>query len=215
MSGRTSISSNSTVIRNKVIHRIFCRDPTLNCVPSKLNIFLRRLTNRLPKRFAFGNQNLRADDIDPSHFFGDSMFNLNTRVYLDKEEFAGVHIHQKLDGAGTLIVDMSANAQTQITYLVTLFLCQIWGGSALDHFLVATLNGTIALPQMHEIAILIAKYLHFHVPCTLDQTLQIAFAFAECSFRFTTPFEHLLGQFIRAGDWAHATPSTTPRRFEH
>ena len=59
---------------------------------------------------ALRNQNLRLDQIQPSHTFGHRMFNLNAGVNLDKVKFGCIDIHQKLDRTGIDVICRLAQA---------------------------------------------------------------------------------------------------------
>ena len=84
---------------------------------SQLDIFLTVFAGGHSQCLAFSDHNLRLHDINTGDLFGDRMFDLHTGVNLNKIKLVAVQIHQKLDGAGTFIADMSANLTSQITDL--------------------------------------------------------------------------------------------------
>ena len=91
-SGRT-VHLDAPVIRDKVILRVFGRDAALQRMTVQFHVVLRCTARGLDQRFAFGDQNLGAHNVDARNFFCHRMLDLHTRVHFDKEEFAAVHIH--------------------------------------------------------------------------------------------------------------------------
>ena len=58
----------------------------------------------MPIARALGDADLRLDDVDAGDLLGHRVLDLDARIDLDEVEFAGVGIHQELDGAGADIV---------------------------------------------------------------------------------------------------------------
>src|SRR5471032_2104764 len=109
------------------------------------------------QRRAGGDADLLAHDVDASDGFADGMFHLQPRVHFNEieaaifvEEFnrAGAQIAQSFQGAGADAADLVA-------------LLGVEGGAArfLPHFLVAALQRTIPLAQMHDMAMAVGQNL--------------------------------------------------------
>ena len=62
--------------------------------------------------FALSDQDLRLNDVDACHLFGDSMFDLHAGVHFDEIELGRVHIHQKFNRARAFIAHMGTDAPT-------------------------------------------------------------------------------------------------------
>jgi hypothetical protein len=58
---------------------------------------------------AFENPDLRLDDIQARHLFGDCMLHLNARIDLDEIEGACLSVHQEFDRASADVVGRLAD----------------------------------------------------------------------------------------------------------
>ncbi len=76
------------------------------------NILLRQhAAIRVANTRALCDSDLRFDDIDPSHFLGHRMFNLDSRIDLDEVERTTIAIHEELDS--TRIAVFGSLGETQ------------------------------------------------------------------------------------------------------
>ncbi len=98
---------------------------------------------------------------------------------------------------------------------LALLLGQVRCRRTLDDLLVAALDGTVALEQMHDIAMGIAQNLAFDVTGTLDQLFEIDLVLAERGHRLALGFGHFRGQILRVANGAHAAPAAAPGCLEH
>ena len=110
---------------------------------------------------------------------------------------------------------MGADLLSKSANFSPLGLSQIGGRRALDNFLVAALNGAIALIEVINIAKFIAQDLHFNMACTLDHPLQIALTIAKGRLCFTPAFQNFLFQFLGIMYRTHAAPTAAPAGFQH
>ena len=65
---------------------------------------------QLWQRLTRGDSHLTLDQVDIGDFFGDRVLDLNARVHLDEDVFAGVWadgVNQEFDGSSVLIADCS------------------------------------------------------------------------------------------------------------
>ena len=102
---------------------------------------------------ALGDPDLRLHDVEAGHDLGHGVLDLDARVDLDEVEGAGVGIHQELDRAGADIVGGAADLERRLAQGRAALLVEIGGGRALDHLLVAALDGAVALEQVDQVAV--------------------------------------------------------------
>src|SRR5688572_33411518 len=113
------------------------------------------------------------------------MLDLQARVHLEKVERAGL-IDQELDRARVVIPGGACDLNGRFSHPLaqsgrayrerrrTLF----------DHFLVTPLKRALALAKVYQVAMLIAEHLHFNMPRSHDQLLDVDFSAAERAFCF-------------------------------
>ena len=93
---------------------MFSIDTALNGMAGKRDVFLCKRQG-----MSSGNSDLLAHQINPGNGFGDWVFNLQSGVHFDKEEFA--ILKQKLHGAYTKIAHfasgLSRNGADFVTHL--------------------------------------------------------------------------------------------------
>ena len=107
--------------------------------------------------------NLRPHQIDTRHHFRDRVLHLNAWVHLDEEPFLGIHVVQELHGAGIVVLDVLGQFHGGRAKLATHGFIQRHAGGNLHYLLVPPLHGTIALVQVHHVAVLVAQNLHFNM----------------------------------------------------
>jgi len=91
----------------------------------------------------------------------------------------------------------------------------VWGRRLFDQFLVAALQGAVALPQVHDVAVAITEELHFDVPRALDQLLDVERTVLKGRLRFLASVleARTQGGFIVGR--THAAPATARGRLDH
>ena len=211
--GGAAIGGDAAVIGNEILLGILGGDAALQGVAMQRDIFLRgNAALGRADRLAFQDVDLRLDDIDPRHLLGDGVLDLYARIDLDEIEFAGVGIHQELDGAGADIRCGSGDLQGVVGKFGALGSVEIGGWCALDDLLVAALDRAVALEEMHGIAMRVAQHLHLDMAGALDQLFQIDLVLAEGRHGLALAFRHLAGEVFLGADGAHAAPTGRPRR---
>ena len=143
------------------------------------------------------------------------MLDLDARIDLDEVELAGVGIQQEFHRAGAAIAGMPREAQGGFADGVAGCVIHVRGGRALDDFLVAALDGAVALPEMDEIAVAVAEDLDLDMAGAADQLFQIDLAIAEGAFRFAAAGLDLRLELVLILDHAHAAATTAPAGLEH
>ena len=99
-----------------------------------------------------------------------------------------IDIEQKFDRAGVAIIGGFAQSHSRFANRFAKRHRQVDSRRDLDHFLMPSLHGAIALPQMHEIAVRITEDLHLDVFRPADVPLDEDFGSSECRARFTLSF---------------------------
>ena len=136
------------------------------------------------------------------------MLHLDARVHLDEVHLA-VFIHQELDGARVLIADLLQATADGLADLLAHLCIHLQRRRLLDQLLVATLDRTLALPQRHDVPVLIGQHLKLNVPRLLDELLHVEVAIAEGVSRLGVCRLEEARQFFFRADDAHAAPAST------
>ena len=181
----------------------------------QLNFALIGLACGLRQRFAFGDQDLGLNDVDPCDFFGHSVFDLNARVHFDKVELTGVHIHQEFDRARAFVVHMGTDFAAKLTDFCALFLGQVRCGRAFHDFLVAALDRAVTFIKVIDLTMLVTEDLHLDMAGAGDHLFQIALAIAKGGLGLATAFQNLFFQLVFRVDWAHAASTAAPAGLQH
>ncbi|SPF81546.1 hypothetical protein PRI8871_03370 [Pseudoprimorskyibacter insulae] len=213
--GGRAIGGDAAIVGDKVVGRIFGRHAGLQGVAVQTDIGLAGGAGGLGQRLALGDQDLRLNDVDTGDFFGDGVFHLNAGVHLDEIELAGFHIHQELDRAGAFVVHVLTDLFAKLANLGALFFGQVRRGGALDDLLVATLHRAVALEQVIDLAVAVAKDLHLDVARAEDHLFQISFAVAKGGLGLAATFQNLFLQLVRAVDRTHPATAAAPAGFQH
>ena len=146
--------------------------------------------------------------------FGDRVFYLNTRVGLHKHKVARVFIQQKLYSAQTAVADGLGKGSGRKQQLLADTGVERWGGGDFQQFLIAPLQGAVALPEMANL-FAVADDLYFDMPGTGNQALDIERLIAKRAFGFRAAAGKGFVQFIQMTHRAHATSAATRQRLEH
>ncbi len=175
----------------------------------------RHVTFRRADRGTLKDADLRLDDVDAGNLFGDCVLDLDARIDLDEVEGAGVDIHQELHGPRADIIGRRGDLQRVPAEFLALGLVQIRRRRTLHHLLVAPLDRTVALEQMHLTAMRVAEHLHLDMAGALDQLLQIDLVLAEGGTGLALGLGHLARQIVGRADGAHAAAAAAPARLQH
>ena len=213
---RTAVSGNAPVVGGKAVLGVFGGDPALQRMAVKADCLLvRDHAVFVADARAFGDADLRLDDIHTGDLLGHRVFDLDTRIDLDEVEVAGIHVHQELDRPGVRVAHFTCELERRFTQLCPAPRIEVGRGCALDHLLVASLHRTVALEQMHQLAVGIAKHLHFDVTRTPHQLFEIDLVIAESRRSLATRGIDRIAEFSLGLDGAHAATTATPARLEH
>ncbi|MCY1327479.1 hypothetical protein D9M69_130150 [compost metagenome] len=227
--GGAAIRGEAAVVRQEAVLRVLGRDPALQRVAVQVDILLDRhargahddvavLVARVlghAEIAAFRDADLRLDDIDPGDHLGDRVLDLDARVDFDEIELAGIGVHQELDRAGMGIPDRAHQPHRRLAQLGPAGIVKVRRGRALHHLLVAPLHGTVALVQVHQVAMGVAERLHFDVARVAHQLLDIDLVVAERGQRLAPRRGQRALQVLLALQDAHAAPAAAPAGLEH
>src|SRR5437660_8013648 len=99
------------------------------------------------------------------------MLDLEARVHLHEEE-APVAARDELDRARAAIADGARRRDRRLAHARAHRLVDEGRGRFLEDFLMAALDGTLALEKMHVVAVRVAEDLELDVVRLLDEALQ-------------------------------------------
>ena len=131
---------------------------------------------------AGGDADLFLHEVEPGEHFGHRMLDLKPRVHLDEIELAV--LVEKLDRADALVAEIAHGLRDAAADLVALDGVEGRGMGLFPDLLVAALQRTIALAQMHRAALAVAQDLDFDVARLLEIFLDIDFVIAEGGLGF-------------------------------
>ena len=118
-----------------------------------------------------GYPELLLDNVDAGHHFGHRMLNLNPGIHLDEKEL--FVLIEKFQCAGAPIFHQLAGLDTGFGNLVAHMLGNAGGWRFLNDFLVAALQGAVAVAQINGIALAVAQNLYFNVTGIFQEFFQI------------------------------------------
>ena len=159
--------------RRREVLRVLGIDAALHRMAADLDVAL-----CIGQRFARGDQQLRLDDVDARDELRDRVFDLHASVHFDEIEF--VVLIQKFERACVAVADFAAGPGTAFSHGLALFRSEPRRRRLLDDFLMTALHRTIALAQVHDVAVIVGKHLELDVPRSLEKFLHVHFAVAEC-----------------------------------
>ena len=131
--------------------------------------------------FACGNAQLQRHQIKARNGLGHRMLDLQPRIHFHEIKAVSPQtlgpIHDEFDGARPHIAHSPRGLDRSPPHCLTHVIYHARCGSLLDDFLMAALQGTIALKQMQHMAVLIGKNLHLDMArggdIALDQNPRI------------------------------------------
>src|SRR5690606_25320129 len=160
-----------------------------------------------------GNADLLADDVDAGDFLGDGVLDLHPGVHLHE-----VHLaigEQELHGAGVLVAHRLGRLHRQIADVGALLGGQLRAGGDFDELLVAPLDGTVALEQVHGIAEAVGQNLRLDVLGLDDALLEKDVRRTEGLGRLGNHPRVGLFQLLARAPAPNATAAATGPRLEH
>src|SRR5690606_2582357 len=163
--------------------------------------------------FPRGDEDLLLDKVDAGDHFGDRVLHLNTGVHFNEVELT-VFV-EELERASATVLHATAGFCAPFTDTFDEAARNSWRRGLLDHLLVATLHGAVALAQPQRIAATISQHLHFNMARVLEELLHIDFWIVERSLSLVTGQRHSVEQGSFGIDHTHAAPTTTSGRLHN
>jgi len=120
-----------------------------------------------------GDVQLLGDEVETGDLLGDGMLDLQPGVHLDEEHLAHrIRLDEELDGAGAHVIDAARGCDGGVEQAGAHVVRQVRGGRLLDHLLMTTLQGALALAEGDDVAVRVAEDLHLDVPGPLHEALE-------------------------------------------
>ena len=178
---RLAVEGQHACLRQEVLARVLGTDADFDGVPG-----LRQLRLRPRQRLSGGHAQLRPHQIDAGHRFGDWMLDLEPGVDLEEVELGAVTgaVHQELHGAGVVIAGGLGERHGGRAHALPQRRGDGRRGRLLEHFLMAPLDRALALEQVHDGPVSIAKDLELDVTRASDQPFDVERAVAEGGLGF-------------------------------
>ena len=196
--------------------RILRRHAALERVAGERDRLLRRhARRRIADARAGGDAELRLDEVDPGHLFGDGVLDLQARVGLDEVERAGLDVQQELDASGVRVAGGAPQRERRGAEPPSVGLAQEWRRRPLDDLLMAALHRAIPLEQVHQIAVQIAENLHLDVTRAPHELLDVHRVVAEGAGRFAPRRVHEGPELGRRRDDPDAAATAAVAGLEH
>ena len=128
------------------------------------------LVLREGERLAGGDTDHLLDEIQPGDAFGDRVLDLQPGVHLEEVE-ALVLADDEFHRSGRLVAHRLGQRDRLLAHRLARGLVEESARRLLDHFLVASLDRALALPQVDAVAVRIAEHLDLDVARLLDELL--------------------------------------------
>ena len=205
--GRRFPSAHAPAGGQKVVGWVFRVEARLDGMAAERKVFL-----AVAQRLSLGDAQLLAHQIQAGDFLRDGMLHLQAGVHFQEPELAAVH--QELDGAGGGVADALRGGDGRSAHLRPQGRVHGRRGRFLNDLLMAALNGTLALEQMHQVPVQIAQDLEFDMARRREPTLQEHGVVAERGGRLAAGASHCIGQVGFCPHDAHA-PAAAPGRRLH
>ncbi len=172
-SGRRTVGLQPAIIRDEVVRRILRRNAALDGNAVQRKFFLRRQAHLWavqPKTLR--HLNLRSHKVNPGHHLGHRVLYLNTRIDLNEEPLVGIGIDQKLHRPRVVVARRFRKRDRRVRQFAPDTLRERKCRRNLNHLLMPSLHGAIALIQVQDVAIAIAQNLYFNVLGAPDEPFE-------------------------------------------
>ena len=184
------------------VHTAFDRVPSL-CQ--------RRL--RPPERLTGRHAQLRMHQVQACDCLGHGVLDLQPRIHLEEVEQRSVPraLDQELDGAGVPVAGGTRSGNGGFSHARAQHGRERRRRALLDYLLVPSLQRTLALEQVDDVAVVVRDHLDLDVPGPLDEPLDVQRRVAECRGRFAPRTMERSGCLSSRPHDAHADAAPTRR----
>ena len=214
--GGAAVHADLAVIGREIVFRVFGGDAALQGMAAQADVFLERDEGVIVAHgCAFGDADLRLDDVHAGHYFGDGVLDLDTRIHFDEVVLAAVHIKQIFDGARVGVVGSTCQSQGRFAQLGAGVGVHVGRRRPLHHLLVAPLHRAVALKQMYQVAVSVAHHLDLDVAGAAHQLFQVDLVIAKGGQGLALGQLHHGCQVGLGLDHAHTAAPAAPAGLEH
>ena len=168
---------------------------------------------RQRQRLAGSDAKLQIDEIESGDELGHRMLDLQARVHLHEDEIA--FGQQEFDGAGADIADRARRPHGGLAHAHAQLGRDGRRRRLLDDFLVAALDGAVALAEVDDVALRVGEDLDLDVARRRQRVFEDQLAGAEGRLRFGARRGERRRQCGKIRDAAHAAPAAAGRRLDH
>ena len=155
------------------------------------------------ERMPFCYADLFLNQIKTCNEFRYRMLYLQTGVHFQEIKIQ-FFVEQKLDGTGTAVIGGTGHVYGSLAHLLSEFGGQYRTRRLFNQFLVAALNGAVALKQITNIAVVVGHQLYFNMPGSGNVFFDKHTVVAKRTQRFTLCHVHLRFKFFCMIHYAHA-----------
>jgi hypothetical protein len=141
------------------------------------------------------------------------VLHLDTRVHLEEPELRPRGVHQELDGAQALVLQVQAERDRRRPHPDPQRLAEPRRRRLLDQLLVAPLHRAIPVAEVDHV-LPVAEQLHLHVPRGGDVPLQVHAPVPERRLRLRATHRDGPGEGRRIPDHPQPAPAAAPRRLD-
>src|SRR5438552_1494201 len=209
---RLVIHFNPTGTGTEIIEGILGVDAALNRVAFEGDVVLGEFD-----RFAHGDEDLLFDQVHTGDLLGNRVLDLDAFVDLQEVKMASV-IDDELNRAGVSVVSHLGYADGGLAH----FLAQVFEPvfnerrrGFFDDFLVAPLDGAVALAQVDDVTAIVAQDLELDVMRVFDEFLDVNAGIAKGLFRFAAGGMIAFDQGDVVMRNAHSAPAAPGDGFDH
>ena len=185
---------------------VFSADAGLNRVTLDLQLVLAQR-----QRLAGGNAQLPLDQVQPGDGLGHRVLDLQPGIHLHEEEIhvaAGALLDDELDRAGTDVIHRARGRDRRQAHLRAQLRRQPGRRRFLQHLLVPALHRAVALEQVDDVAVRIAKDLDLDMARALDIFLDQHRVVAKAVARLALAGGQRGSEILAAVHCAHALAAT-------
>jgi len=212
--GGRAVGGQGAEIRGEVVGRVLGGDAALDGIAAHIDGRLGGDVDlRVGEFVSAGHQDLVLDQVAAGDHLGHGVLDLDAWVHLD-EVVLSLLVHQELDRAGVAVLDLAGDLEGRRAEFLALGLGQGKRGGELDHFLMAALDRTVAVEEVHQVAIIVAHHLDFDMLGIGQVALQKYFGIAEGGLGLAGGRHQTFQQLFFVVGHAHTAPAAAGRSLD-
>jgi hypothetical protein len=181
-------------------------------VQARLDRMPLRLDPLCRKRLSRRDAELLGDEVEAGHELGHRVLDLDPAVQLEEEEV--VSVEDELDRARAPVADRAAEGDRGLEQRGSPACGEPGSRRLLEHLLVASLHGAVALPERDDVPVRVGEQLHLHVARPLQVALAVERPVAEGAGRLPSRGCERRFQLCGRAHDAHPAPASTRGRLD-